>query len=67
MDNLAEKGFGHVVRKAPHVFFVIDTESLATNYTQLGLTYDEVSKALSKPSQLPPKFEYLTGNHLILI
>ena len=64
MDNLADQGFGHVVRKDPHVFFVIDTESLEANHSQLGLAYDEVAKALAKQSQLPKKFEYLIGNHL---
>ena len=61
MDNLAAKGFGRVVRKGPHAFFVIKKDFFASNYEQLGLEYKDVAAAMAKTSTLPKKFEYLIG------
>ena len=61
MDNLAAKGFGRVVRKDPHAFFIISKDFLASNYEQLGLEYKDVAAAMAKTSTLPKKFLYLIG------
>ena len=67
MDNLATKGFGRVVRKDPHAFFIINKEFLASNYAQLGLDYKDVVAAMAKTSTIPKKFEYLLGKLLSVI
>ena len=61
MDNLALKGFGRVVRKPPHAFFIINKNHVTTNYHELGVNFEDVAQAMAKTSTLPKKFEYLLG------
>ena len=61
MDNLERKGFGRVMRKTPHVFFIINKKHLVAHYEELGLEFRDISEAMAKPSPIPKNFEYLLG------
>ena len=60
-EKMADKGLGRVVRQSSHVFFCIDTKYLMANHSKLGLTYENVAKAMAKESKLPPNFIHLLG------